>query len=135
MANPDREAAANFAGWVVAAMVAVVAICAVTFMITTQPNPAPAIAAAESETLRGATGPSTLEVEIARSQADQAARMAQQSAATAQAAAAEAAANAAVAGNAPSADAAGQNAGSVEPIAPLLEPDGTLANSGTLGAP
>ena len=35
MANPDREAAANFAGWVVAAMVAVVAICAVTFMITT----------------------------------------------------------------------------------------------------
>ena len=101
-----------------------VAICVVTFMITTRPNPPATIAAAED--LRGTQNASSLSAEIARAQADQAARLAAQSANTA-IAAAQAAADAAVA---VSADGAGQNASAIEPGIP----DETLASPGPLEA-
>ena len=126
MVRPDREAGARIAGWVFAAMVAVVAICAVTFMITTRPTPSPLIATTQpSETLRGALPPSNLQAGIARAQASQAAAQANNSALAA-AEAAQTANVAAAEATAMTAERAGRNASAAEPVAPPLPPDWTL---------
>ena len=40
MAQDERQERAHVAGWVVAAMIAVVAVCAVAFMVYNRPEPA-----------------------------------------------------------------------------------------------
>ncbi len=55
MADEKHEPPGRSAGWVVAAIVAVVAVCAVSFMITQRPQEA--VAVAEGEGLTGAARP------------------------------------------------------------------------------
>jgi hypothetical protein len=116
MPGTERDEGANIVGWVVAAIVAVVAVCAVTFMVTMRPATAPVVAA--SQPLRGAQNPGGLKAEIARARADDAARLAQQSASRAQAAASAAAQQAARAVSPATAADAAADASASEPVAP-----------------
>jgi hypothetical protein len=97
-------------GWVVAAIVAVAAICAVAFMLSTRPSAAPDIVTATGPfpTLPGAAAPAAVQADIVRAEAEHAAAEAQGSAVAAQIRSADQAA----------ADASAQ--------APAIPPDGDL---------
>ena len=114
MARLNGETPPTVAGWIVAAMVAVVAICAVTFMVTTQPLPPPAIARADSsDILRGPIGSPGPQIAADQARSDAAVRLAQQSADSAARDAQQTAQSAAA-----SADQSAQNASAVEPAVP-----------------